>query len=164
MVKRWHSTLRVLVFIPKSKISFLLEGCKLFPVYFWFILPSAFLADCLSARLPVCLSVCLPPCLWCLDDPSTDKPTTRQFDPHYPSTQRTVNSDKSPLGQSYTYAIHSGIFHPPRLQGGWFVTRNMLSTPYYLSCDIMTPFWHVVGVSVWVHLPMDQCAVGPNLT
>ncbi len=37
---------------------------------------------------------------WCLDDPSTDKPTTRQFGPHYPSTQRSVGCDNSPLWHS----------------------------------------------------------------
>ncbi len=55
---------------------------------------------------------------------------------------------------SYTYTIRPGIFHPPRLQGGRFVTRNMLSTPYYLSCDIMSTlswtFCHRIFLTRWV--------------
>jgi hypothetical protein len=38
----------------------------------------------------------LPHRLRCLGDPSTDQPTRRQFDPHYPSTQWTVCCDNSP--------------------------------------------------------------------
>ncbi len=74
----------------------------------------------------------------CLDDPSTDKPTTRHFDPHYPSTQRSVFCDNVPLRHSYTYTIRPGIFLPPRFRSGQFVTCNMMSTPYFLSCDKMS--------------------------
>jgi hypothetical protein len=104
----------------------------------------------------------------CEDNLSTDKPTTRQFDPHYPSTQRTVSCDNSPLWHSYTHTIRPGIFCPPRLRGGWFVTCNMISTPYFLSCDIMStlscPNLITLGMDSQsdrtdVHQPIDQMGI-----
>jgi hypothetical protein len=108
----------------------------------------------------------------------TNHATIQPTEPHSPSTQRTVCYDNSPLWHSYTYTIRSGISRPLWLRGGQFVTRNMLSTPYYLSCDIMstlswTEMWmfrhrifltRCMCVCVWVHLPLDQCAVCPHLT
>jgi hypothetical protein len=74
----------------------------------------------------------------CAMPPSTHQPITRQFDPHYPSTQWTVSCDNSPLWHSYTYTIHPGIFRLPRLGGGRFVTSDMTSTLLKMLCDIMS--------------------------
>jgi hypothetical protein len=75
---------------------------------------------------------------WCLDDPSTDELTLRQFSPHYPSTLRIVCCDSSPLLHSVTYTIHPGIFRPPQLRGGQFVTCDMTSILLKLLCDMMS--------------------------
>ncbi len=75
---------------------------------------------------------------WCLDDLSTHKPTTPQFDRHYPSTQRTVCCDNLLLWHSDICTIRPGIIRPPRLWGGWFVTRNMTYTLPKRLCDIMS--------------------------
>ncbi len=115
--------------------------------------------------------------IWCLDDPSTHKPTTQQLNPHYPSTQWTVCYDNST--HFYIYMICSGAFCPPRLWGGRFVTCDMTSSILKMLCDIMSTlswsemwtffhrmFWHVCDVygqsdRTEVHQPMYQwpCAL-----
>ncbi len=74
----------------------------------------------------------------CLDNPSTHEPTTWHFNPHNSSTQRTAYCDNSPLWHSHTCTIHPGIFCPPPLRGGRFVTCDMTSTLLQMLCDIMS--------------------------
>jgi hypothetical protein len=66
------------------------------------------------------------------------KPTTLQFNPHYPSTQRTVCCDNLLLWHSYTCTICSGISCLPQLWGGRFFTCDMTSTLLKMLCDIMS--------------------------
>jgi hypothetical protein len=74
----------------------------------------------------------------CLDDTSTHKPTMWKFDPHYPSTRKSICCDNLLLWHSSTYTIRLHIFHPTRLQGGLFVTCDITSTLPKELCDIMS--------------------------
>ncbi len=76
----------------------------------------------------------------CLDDPSSHKLATRQFDPHYPSTQQTICCDNLPLWHSstYSYMIRPSIFRSPRLQGGLLANCDTMSTLPKMLCYIMS--------------------------
>jgi hypothetical protein len=95
---------------------------------------------------------------WCLDDPSTHKLTTRQFDPHLSSSRQTVCCDNLLLWHSSTYKIRPRIFCLPWLQGGRFVTCDITSTLPKVLCDIMftlswSKIWTVChNIFVWTHL------------
>ncbi len=60
-----------------------------------------------------------------------------------------VCSNKPPLWHSYTYTIHLGIFCPPQLRDGDFLTSDMTSTLFQMPCDIRsTLLWS----KMWKHL------------
>ncbi len=96
---------------------------------------------------------------WCTDDASTHKLTIQHFDPHYPSTQQTICCDNLPLWHSYTCLIRPGIFCPPQVGGGQFVTCNIMSTLFKMLCDIMsTLLWDKMWM-LFVTCHLGTCGV-----
>ncbi len=75
----------------------------------------------------------------CLDETSTNGMSTEHFYPHGTSTKQNVHLDTSSFGQFDTHSQRPPTLRPPPLQGGRYVTCNIMSTLCCVVCDILSP-------------------------